>query len=51
MTSSQTSCGIRINNPDPDDTGKWTLIVGEVKGTQVQSSNKVRENLQFFNDE
>jgi len=43
MTSSQTSCGIRINNPDPDDTGKWTLIVGEVKGTQVQSSNKIVE--------
>lgn len=43
MTSSLTSCGIRISNPTPEDTGKWTLIVGEVKGTQVQSSSKIIE--------
>ena len=39
--SSLTTCGIRISNPTPEDTGKWTLITGEVKGTQVQSSSKV----------
>jgi len=43
MTSSLTSCGIRISNPTPEDTGKWTLIVGEVKNTQVQSSSKIIE--------
>eukprot|EP00092_Neocalanus_flemingeri_P039239 GFUD01042718.1.p1 GENE.GFUD01042718.1~~GFUD01042718.1.p1 ORF type:complete len:383 (+),score=84.20 GFUD01042718.1:162-1310(+) len=43
MTSSLTSCGIRISNPTPEDTGKWTLIVGEVKNTQVQSTSKIIE--------
>jgi len=41
LTSSLTTCGLRISNPTPDDTGKWTLITGEVKGTTVQSSSKV----------
>jgi len=43
MTSSLTSCGIRISNPTPEDTGKWNMIVGEVKNTQVQSSSKIIE--------
>jgi len=43
LTSSLTTCGLRISNPTPDDTGKWTLITGEVKGTTVQSSSKIIE--------
>lgn len=28
VTASSSSCGIRISNPVPDDTGKWMLVVG-----------------------
>merc|ERR1711915_1073839 len=43
LTSAKTSCGLRMSNPDPEDTGKWTITVGEIKETQIEISSEIVE--------
>lgn len=45
ISSTRTSCKLMINNPDPDDTGIWKVVISEYKNNDMVSS---RDQVEIF---
>jgi len=40
ITSTRNSCGLRITNPDPDDTGIWKVVLSEYINDRMVTNEK-----------
>ena len=43
ITPTSNSCNMKITSSEPDDTGRWTVVIVDLDGNQVTNAVEVRQ--------